>query len=344
MDMPRKTAIQVTTLLSCYLLICCASGCSSLGLSPWPSQFPLLQQTKEMAAASPLPAGMPHELSKFELPNYFIEPGDRILIEPVSLESDISSLGDQKVQIDGSIDLGKYGRIRVVGMTVEQIEQVVEDQIALFGERESINVKLVETNAAEVYVIGEVGSPAAYPIDGHEHVLDAILRAGGLTSKASPCDIILVRPTEPNSCRVVLPVCYRQITQIGDVTTNYQLQPGDRIVVGSRTLREELSLRKQRKSCDRCCRSTGVECQPTRVQYRNRFAALLPSFALPNTEADNEKKLDGSIEPQQPASSADAYYLPEPSQNQKATGSDDDIFLPSLKPNEFPEPGKPKQK
>ncbi len=132
-----------------------------------------------MAAASPLPSGMPHELSMSELPNYFIEPGDRVLIEPVNLESEIGSLGDQKVQIDGSIDLGQLGRIRVAGMTVEQIEQAVEDRIAIYGEREPINVRMVETNAAEVYVIGEVGSPAAYPLNGNETVLDAILRTAG---------------------------------------------------------------------------------------------------------------------------------------------------------------------
>ncbi len=216
--------------LSCAVMLS-FNGCSSLGISVWPAQFPLLTKTKEFAAAAPLPSGLPNELSKFALPDYFVEPGDRILIEPVDLESDIGSLGDQKIQVDGTIDLGEFGRIRVAGLTVEAIERAVEDQIALSGKQETINVQLIETNAAEVYVIGEVGSPAAYPIDGHEHVLDAILRAGGLTSKASPCDIILVRPTAPEGCRVVLPVCYRQITQLGDVTTNYQLQPGDRIVV-----------------------------------------------------------------------------------------------------------------
>ena len=37
------------------------------------------------------------------------------------------------------------------------------------------------------------------------------------------------RPTPPRSCRVVLPICYRQITQLGDTSTNYQIKPGDRI-------------------------------------------------------------------------------------------------------------------
>lgn len=306
------------------------TGCSSLGFSIWPAEFPLLAKTKAMAAASPLPAGMPHELSKLVLPSYFLEPGDRILIEPVDLESEIGSFGDQKIQADGTIDLGKFGRLRVAGMTVEAIEQLIETQIAASGEQELINVQLVETNAAEVYVIGEVGSPAAYPIDGHEHVLDAILTAGGLTSKASPCDIVLVRPTDPNGCRVVLPVCYRQITQLGDVTTNYQLQPGDRIVVGSRTFCEELAFWKQPKSCDQCCRSRGVECQPTKVQYNNRFAAGFPVY-LPPIQPAMEAKTNGEQVEVTTQPTSDSYFLQPKTMKAGSGSADDDLFLPPAK-------------
>jgi protein involved in polysaccharide export with SLBB domain len=99
--------------------------------------------------------------------------------------------------IDGSIDLGRFGRIRVAGLTVEAIEDAIANQIAsLLGTPERVNVQLIETNAAHVYVLGAVGSPGTYNLDGNETVLDAILEAGGLTSKASPCDIIMVRPTD----------------------------------------------------------------------------------------------------------------------------------------------------
>lgn len=98
------------------------SGCSSLGLGGL-GQVPLLSKTKQYAAAAPIPSGLPNELAKSEIRDYFVEPGDRILIEPVNLESEIGSLGDQKIQVDGSVDLGKFGRIRVAGMSVEEIEQ-----------------------------------------------------------------------------------------------------------------------------------------------------------------------------------------------------------------------------
>ena len=67
-------------------------------------------------------------------------------------------------------------------------------------------------------------------------------------------NIILARPTLPDGCRIVLPICFRQIVQLGDTSTNYQLAPGDRIFVPSRSFSEQLFARK--KKCGPC---TGPE-------------------------------------------------------------------------------------
>jgi hypothetical protein len=95
-----------------------------------------------------------------------------------------------------------------------------------------------------------VNSPGAFQLAGRETVLDGIVAAGGLTDRASRCNIILSRPSPPDGCRVVLPVCYQQIVQLGDTTTNYQLAPGDRIYVASKTLCEQLFGSRR---CDICC-------------------------------------------------------------------------------------------
>ena len=49
---------------------------------------------------------------------------------------------------------------------------------------------------------------------------------------AAPQNIRLVRPAPPGACcEQILPVNLAAITSGGDPTTNYQLMPGDRIVV-----------------------------------------------------------------------------------------------------------------
>jgi polysaccharide export outer membrane protein len=80
--------------------------------------------------------------------------------------------------------------------------------------------------------MGDVNAPGRMPITGNETVLDAINYAGGLSPVASVPNIRLVRPAPPGACcEQVLPVNYEAIVNVGDVTTNYQLMPGDRLVV-----------------------------------------------------------------------------------------------------------------
>lgn len=324
--------------IALLMTICFSGGCSSLGISFWPSQLPLLNKAKQFASQSRLPSGLNHELSKDVLTDYYLEPGDRVLIDPLDLNADLRIPSDQQVQIDGSIDLARFGRIRVAGMTVEQVENAILTRISEVDDKaEYVNVQLVETNAAKIYVLGAVGSPGSYPLEGSETVLDAIVNAGGLTSKASPCDIIFVRPTSDCECRVVQRICYRQITQLGDVTTNYHLQPGDRIVVGERTLMEELSIWKQATPCRCCDRSQCVEKSPPSEHYRNRFSSWTAPFALPaisdddvtgedfDTSGTNDTPRDTKTYPGDDArSKANPESLPAPS-------NDEDFFLPPIR-------------
>ena len=63
-------------------------------------------------------------------------------------------------------------------------------------------------------------------------MLDAINFANGLMPTAAPQNIRLVRPAPAGACcEQILPVNLAAITSGGDPTTNYQLMPGDRIVV-----------------------------------------------------------------------------------------------------------------
>ncbi|HEX5498029.1 MAG TPA: SLBB domain-containing protein, partial [Thermomicrobiales bacterium] len=157
---------------------------------------------------------------------------------------------------DGTIDLGRFGRLTVAGKTIEEIEAAVADAVRS-GEPNAgaINVRLMNPQSGVYYVLGEVNSPGSFPLIGRETVLDGILAAGGLSDRASPCNIILSRPTPPAGCRTVSAICYRQITQLGDTTTNFQLMPGDRIYVATRTLVE--SLLPCRRSCQLC---QGLQC------------------------------------------------------------------------------------
>lgn len=242
-------------LVASALLALLASGCSGPGgsLTLLPAGDFLLQSTKDVRHPIAAQAPVPRELEKSVLPSYIVQPGDVVLVEPVALDSTLRFPADQTVLPDGTIDLGRYGRLLVAGKTLEQIESDVRSAVAALEKTPSeINVRLVNAQSAVYYVLGEVNSAGSFPLIGNETVLDAILTAGGLTDRASPCNIILARPSGPHSCRTVIPICYRHITQQGDTATNYQIMPGDRVYVATRSLMEQVLGCYNRRDCPHC--------------------------------------------------------------------------------------------
>jgi polysaccharide biosynthesis/export protein len=238
---------SVGSLCAFALAACLLAGCSSGPGSPFSATNPnhkLLDTAKAMKEAAPVPAALPRELDKRPQPPYIVEPGDVLLILPADVDSPIRLPGDQPVMPDGTIQLGKYGRLQVAGKTVDDIEAAVKTQIDA-KDAGVFTVRVVTRQSKVYYVLGEVNAPGAYQLSGRETVLDAVLAAGGLTGRASSDNIILDRPSAPDSCRTVLPVCWKEIVQLGDTSTNYQMSAGDRIYVPARTFWEDLCRKPQ---------------------------------------------------------------------------------------------------
>ncbi len=122
-----------------------------------------------------------------------------------------------------------------------------------------ISVRLTNWDSKKIYVLGEVNSPGSFVYQGNETVLDAIIEAGGIGTKANHHAIIVSRPSNCGDCKTVMKVCYDQIVQLGDASTNYQLLPGDRVYVPSLSFMEDLrqTLRPFRNDhCPRCAPGT----------------------------------------------------------------------------------------
>jgi polysaccharide biosynthesis/export protein len=240
--MNRYRATAGISMLAALILL--VTGCTSSGRGGSPfntATHRLLYVTKALRSAAPMPMPLPRELDKGVLPAYFLEPGDTLLVQPANLESPVRLPADQVVLPDGQIELGAYGRMQVVGKTPEQVEREIQELInSQTRDAGPITVRLVGRQSKVFYVLGEVNTPGAYPLIGRETVLDAIVAAGGLTDAADQSAISFTRPTMPEECRVVLPVCYREIVQVGDTSTNYQVGPGDRIYVPSMTFCKQL--------------------------------------------------------------------------------------------------------
>jgi polysaccharide export outer membrane protein len=289
-------------LLGCVALLW--SGCaSSSGNLFGNAAHQLIPQAKALRASSTEPWPIPRELDTRVAPPYTVEPGDVLLLMPANLNSPVRLSGDQTVLPDGTIQLGRFGPLLVAGKTLPQIEvdgrALIEAQVKADprildlapARRDTtdaadntppwdyafLTARVVTRVSKVYYVLGEVNSPGAFPLQGREKVLDAILAAGGLNDRASRRGIILIRPTPPDSCRIVLPVCYNEIVQLGDTSTNYQIACGDRIYVPTRTCHNE---KEFKKACGPCNRSQ-MPCPPPPCDHGHYDPASLAPPAAP---------------------------------------------------------------
>lgn len=170
------------------------------------------------------------------MPAHVVEPPDEI---EISVRPDVPDLSAStySVQADGNIDLGFVGDVYVAGLTLEQVERKIALHLmAIAGKKapkDPYRVSVRLTNGSQsksYYVVGTVTTQGRFPVTGNETVLDAILTAG-LKSNSLPDKSYLVRPHPAGGPDQILRIDWVGIKDRGDSVTNYQIFPGDRIVV-----------------------------------------------------------------------------------------------------------------
>ncbi|MBN9522460.1 polysaccharide biosynthesis/export family protein [bacterium] len=148
--------------------------------------------------------------------------------------------GQHIVRPDGTVGLGSYGSVYVAGMTIAQAKQAVETHLSRYLYRPEVNIDVYAFNSKFYYVITDFAGAGEQvvrlPHTGNETVLDAVSNIGGLSAVSSK-KIWVARPA-PTDCAAdqILPVDWCGITQRGQVKTNYQLLPGDRVYILSQPL------------------------------------------------------------------------------------------------------------
>ncbi|MEO8165214.1 MAG: polysaccharide biosynthesis/export family protein, partial [Betaproteobacteria bacterium] len=142
--------------------------------------------------------------------------------------------GQHLVGPDGTVTLGTYGSVLVVGMTIAQAKAAIERHLSQFLEAPEVSVDVFSYNSKVFYVItqgaGLGDSVTRLPFMGNETVLDALANVSGLTEVSSK-RIWIARPgLNVHGEYQILPVDWKGVTELGDVRTNYQIMPGDRVL------------------------------------------------------------------------------------------------------------------
>jgi protein involved in polysaccharide export with SLBB domain len=148
--------------------------------------------------------------------------------------------GQHLVRPDGTVTLGAYGSVYVAGLSLAQVKQAIEAHLAKYLYRPEVNVDVYAYNSKFYYVCTDFAGAgeqiARLPHTGNETVLDAVSLIGGLSAVSSR-KIWIARPA-PTDCGhdQILPVDWCGITRRGEVKTNYQIMPFDRLYILSAPL------------------------------------------------------------------------------------------------------------
>ncbi len=162
----------------------------------------------------------------------------RVSVSLASFRGSQNVRGEHLVGQDGTITLGTYGCVNLVGLSITQAKVAIERHLSAFLQDPEVSVRVSAYNSKVYYVITDDAGFGQHvfrvPITGNETVLDAVSAIGGLPVSSSPKKIWLARPTPADATHyIILPVDWEVVTQAGSTRTNYQLFPGDRVFIGA---------------------------------------------------------------------------------------------------------------
>jgi polysaccharide export outer membrane protein len=142
--------------------------------------------------------------------------------------------GEHLVAPDGTVTLGSYGNVCVVGMTIPEAKKAIEQHLSQFLEDPEVSVDVFAYNSKVYYIVtqgaGLGDAVYRFPVTGNETVLDAISHINGLQQVSSK-KIWVARSTDNRQAIQRMPVEWEEITADAYACTNYQLLPGDRVFI-----------------------------------------------------------------------------------------------------------------
>ena len=148
-----------------------------------------------------------------------------------------------RVSDDGYITFPLLGKVKAAGLTADQVGQSLEDLLRVgYLKNPQVLVLVKEYRSQEVYVLGAVNRPGAYPLTGQATLLEMISRAEGVVMQGAAGragkTLILLRPNgrEVNSHQnqdevETKTLDLHRLLVKGDLSLNFRVRDKDTIYI-----------------------------------------------------------------------------------------------------------------
>jgi len=159
-------------------------------------------------------------------PGYGLNSGDVLRIsvwKEEGLEHDVLVLPD------GSISFPLAGHLMAAGRTALEVEQELVARISEYIPDPAITVSVLNVAGNEIYVIGQVNRPGAFPASRPIDVMQALSLAGGLTTFGDEDDILILR--REGGQQRAFAFDYSAVKRGEELESNIVLRSGDVVVV-----------------------------------------------------------------------------------------------------------------
>lgn len=160
---------------------------------------------------------------------YLINAGD---IVSVRVWNEPTLSADQiLVRPDGYLSIPAIGEVKAGNKSVNELEDLISEKLDKYlKDKPNVIVSILAVNGSQVFVLGKVNAPGAYPMIRSLDVTQAIALARGLNSFASEGKIKVLR-RNINGEQTAIAVKYNKIKAGEDLDKNILLKSGDVVLV-----------------------------------------------------------------------------------------------------------------
>lgn len=186
--MPNTLRLSTTPLRRCCLwllpaLLAFGSGCAGSSRQVVRNEL-LLPFTSEQLEA----------IDKAEAAPYLLQRGDLFSVETM-IDEELRQL-NVLVLPDGTATLVHLGNMPVAGLSLAQLEDMLNAAYSRDFRDVHLNVVLQKVAGRQVYVLGEVQNPGLYDVGPQGlGIMGAIAQAGGFTEWSGQASVVLLRLT-----------------------------------------------------------------------------------------------------------------------------------------------------